>query len=324
MNSLEHLVELIESQSPSHITILAPVFNPTFLWRLARDIALYRRKNLNEIKVFILNFTDGADATFFINESIELQELFPKINIFKIDQDIVNDNIKMAPGVVLLTNGMQKAYAFETEFSSSGFNVEGVLSAIPANRAIDYFENLAAGSIKITRDALAFLAISATKTQPVTEASIDFPKAPVFDLTFVSSKTKEIHNAGAGLNWGQHTSIRGRKDLNAAYVHVPKSIQGNSSLPKPGVIFRCKFSDGIEFDMVRTGEGGKNLTSAYENQILGRYLRYKLGVPPGMPISNQALIRANICGLSFIHGEDGSYLAKFNNSRNSLVFDVDS
>jgi len=59
MNSLEHLVELIETQSPTHITILAPVFNPTFLWKLSKDVALYKRKKLEELKIFILKFTDG-------------------------------------------------------------------------------------------------------------------------------------------------------------------------------------------------------------------------------------------------------------------------
>jgi hypothetical protein len=318
MNSLDNLVELIESHSPSHISILAPVFNPTFLWRLTKDVALYKRKNLSEIKVFVLNFTDGADATFFLNECIELQELFPKISILRVDPNSAQDSVKMAPGIISIRNGVQKAYAFETEFSSAGFDIQGVLSGIPVNRANDYFEGLDSDSIRITRETLNLLTASNSKSP--SESMLHSDLDPIFDLTFVSSKTKEIHNAGAGLNWGQHTSTRGRKDLNAAYIHVPKFIQANPSLPKPGLVFRCRFTDGIEFDMVRTGEGGKNLTSAYENQILGRYLRYKIGVPPGLLINQSALTKANIFGLSFIREIDGSYLAKFNNSKESQVF----
>lgn len=321
MNSLEHLVELIESHTPSHITIFAPVFNPTFLWRLSKGIALYKRKNLSEIKVFVLNFTDGADATFFLNESIEIQELFPKINIFKIDPNIVNDNIKMAPGVIMMINGKQRAYTFETEFSSFGFDVEGVLSGIPVNRAKDYFEGLDTDSIKITRDVIDLLSSSYLTDLIAIDENSNFYGNPIFDLTFVSSKTKEIHSAGAGLNWGQHTASRRRKDLNAAYIPVPKSIQGNPALPEPGLIFRCKFNDGIEFDMVRTGEGGKNLTSAYENQILGRYIRNKFKLAPGNLINNNVLDSLDIYGVSFIKVDDMSYLAKFNNSKESKIYD---
>jgi hypothetical protein len=322
MNSLEHLVELIESHSPSYITILAPVFNPTFLWRLSKDVGLYKRKNLCEIKVFVLNFTNAADATFFLKESIELQELFPKIKIFKIDINTVNEIIKIAPGVILMTNGKHKAYTFETEFSSAGFDVSGVLSVIPVSRAKDYFEGLHTNSIKISRDAIDLLASSELQAPIVLKENSFFYGNPVFDLTFVSSKTKKIHNAGAGLNWGQHTSSRRRKDLNAAYIHVPKSIQGNPALPEPGHIFRCKFIDGIEFDMVRTGEGGKNLTSAYENQILGRYLRNKFKLVPGNLISNYVLDILDIYGVSFIKVYDKSYLAKFNNLKESKVYDL--
>lgn len=85
MNSLEHQVELIETQSPTHITILAPAFNPTFLWKLSKDVGLYKRKILEELKVFILKFADGDDQIFFLNECIELQELFPKICLYMVD-----------------------------------------------------------------------------------------------------------------------------------------------------------------------------------------------------------------------------------------------
>ena len=114
---------------------------------------------------------------------------------------------------------------------------------------------------------------------------------------------------------------RGRKDLNAAYIHVPKSIQGNQLLPSPGTIFSCQFEDGIEFDMVRTGEGGKNLTSAYENQILGRYVRYKLGVPLGSIIDHSKLSAGGVLGISFIRLSKCKYLAKFNNSSISCVYE---
>lgn len=320
MNSLEFLVELIECQSPSHITILAPEFNPTFLWRLSKDTALYKRNKLSEIRVFVLNFTDGADANFFLNESIELQELFPKIKIFKINLSLVKAIVKMAPGVILMINGVHKAYTFETAFSSTGFNVQGVLSGIPVSRALDYFGNLETQSIRVSRALISSL-LTLCNTGDSQDLGVEFSASPVFELSFISAKTNKIHNAGAGLNWGQRTSTRGRKDLNAAYIHVPKFIQQNQLLPRQGVIFSCRFEDGIEFDLVRTGEGGKNLTSAYENQILGRYVRYRLGISPGVFINDATLRKNNILGISFIKTSDQKYLARFNNSSDSRVFE---
>ncbi len=321
MNSLEHLVELIESQSPAHISILAPVFNPTFLWKLSKDVALYKRKNLEELKVFILKFTDGYDQIFFLNECVELQELFPKICLYIVDLSKAKDSLKMAPGIILLANTSPKAYAFEREFSSKGFEISGVLSGISLARGLEIFADLENHSHKITRNFLDNFSASSKCNIPPEFSSKHFGEKVIFELSFVSSKTKEIHNAGAGLNWGQHTSSRGRKDLNAAYIHVPKSIQGNQLLPAPGAIFSCQFEDGIEFDMVRTGEGGKNLTSAYENQILGRYLRYKLGVPLGSLINHSTLSAGGVFGISFIRLSKQKYLAKFNNSSISRVYE---
>lgn len=321
MNSLEHLVELIETQSPTHITILAPVFNPTFLWKLSKDVGLYKRKNLEELKVFILKFSDGDDQIFFLNECIELQELFPKICLYMVDLSKAKDSLKMAPGVILLANETPRAFAFEREFSSQGFEISCVLSGIPLSRGLEIFGDLENQSHRITRDFLDNIGTSLKSDAPLVFSSKYFDEKVTFDLSFVSSKTKEIHNAGAGLNWGQHTSSRGRKDLNAAYIHVPKSIQGNQLLPSPGTIFSCQFEDGIEFDMVRTGEGGKNLTSAYENQILGRYVRYKLGVPLGSIIDHSKLSAGGVLGISFIRLSKCKYLAKFNNSSISCVYE---
>jgi len=320
MNSLEHLVEIIESQTPIKIKILAPVFNPTFLWKLAKDVAIYKRKNLDVIEVFALNFTEGADAEFFLNECVELQELFPKIKIYKINLAKAKDVIKMAPGVILMVNGNQKAFTFETEFSTSGFDIPGVLSGIPITRALDYFDELnGESSAQINRDTFSQLLRETNLSQYSTPEEVINGDA-AFELTFVSTKTKKIHNAGAGLNWGQHTSSRGRKDLNAAYIHVPKSIQLSPQLPRPGVNFLCKFDDGIEFDMVRTGEGGKNLTSAYENQIFGRYIRFRLGISPGLPIDNALLEKAGFFSALFLKVAENFYRVKLSDSLNSKTF----
>jgi len=263
----------------------------------------------------------GDDQVFFLNECVELQELFPKICIYMVDLSKAKDSLKMAPGVILLANKTSKAYAFEREFSSQGFETPCVLSGITLSRCFEIFNDLENHFHRITRDFLDKFGASLKSDAKLTFSSKNYDEKVTFDLSFVSSRSNKIHNAGAGLNWGQHTSNRGRKDLNAAYIHVPKSIQSNQLLPNPGTIFSCQFDDGIEFDMVRTGEGGKNLTSAYENQILGRYVRYKLGVPLGSIIDHSTLSASGILGISFIRLSKQKYFAKFNNSSISCVYE---
>jgi hypothetical protein len=315
MNSLEHLVELIESQSPTQISVFAPVLNPTFLWKLSKQISLYRRKNLEEIKIFVLKFTEGASINFLVAECVELQELFPQIKIFFVKSCSIPHRIKMAPGVIFMSNGNQKAFSFETEFSALGFAKHGVISSISSSKAIGYLDELQGEVLlPIDRANSENLLKSLEKKPEVFESKTVEEKA-AFDLSFISATVKKIHNAGAGLNWGQPTSSRPRKDLNAAYIHVPRAIQMSTKIPGPGVIFSCKFDDGVEFEMVRTGDGGKNLTSAHENQILGRYIRHRLGVAPGGLIQDAVLERKNYFGLSFYPKGLDEFFVQFNDSK---------
>jgi hypothetical protein len=319
MNSLEQLVEVIESHSPSHIKILAPVFNPSFLWKLLKDIGIYKRKNLENLSIYVLNFSRGTFNKFFLNECIEIQELFPKINIYKLNSINLRDPIRMAPGVILIGNGEQKAYSYETEFSSSGFELPAVLSGIPLSKALTYFdESIGDSSTRILRENLPLIFESSNLQEDLESNFIYEPIA--FELSFISSKTNKIHNAGAGLNWGRRTLSKGRKDLNAAYIHIPKSLQKCSQIPKIGELFSCQFDDGVEFDLVRTGEGGKNLTSAYENQILGRYIRSRLCVAPGQLIRDFDLECKNIFGVAFTPIKNKSFFARFVSSKLSKVY----
>jgi hypothetical protein len=82
-------------------------------------------------------------------------------------------------------------------------------------------------------------------------------------------------------------------------------------LPLVNHNFLCIFEDGIEIEMVRTGQNGKNLTSSYENQFFGRYVRCKLGLPPGVIITDSDLIKAGFFGLSFYKIESDHYFIKF-------------
>lgn len=312
MNALDKLIEAIECVAPTSVSIFCPRFSVGFLWKLIDELALYRRKKLESFNIYIARLNQDDELLFSLNECVELQELFPKINIFYIDISESNNYISLLPGFIFLSNEQNKCYSFESDFSLKGFAENNVISSVSEEKIQPHLDQIADKSVCINRTNLISIQKSleqmADFKRPTSES---YKGSPDFSLSFVSNRTGNIHNAGAGLNWGQPTNSRRRKDLNAAYVAVPTSLQRAEILPLVNEIFLCIFNDGIEIEMVRTGSNGKNLTSAYENQIFGRYIRFKLGVPPGQLVTQKYLERSNIYGISFYKAAHQKYLIEF-------------
>jgi hypothetical protein len=313
LSALEDLVECIESSNPSKVIVFCPRLSIGFLWKFIDDISLYRRKGLESFHVFFSRFDQSNEFEFSANECIELQELFPQIKISYVDLNKINSRTNLFPGIIFLSGAIQKSFSFEFDFSSKGFDLNGVISGMSLKKSHAYVSELHVNSIKVNRDNIALIKNNYASLHHVKEnKSHESLSIPDFTLSFLSSRTGKMHNAGAGLNWGQPTRTRKRKDLNAAYLAVPTSLQKSSILPLVNKNFLCIFEDGIEIEMVRTGQNGKNLTSSYENQFFGRYVRCKLGLPPGVIITDLDLIESGIFGLSFYKIGSNQYLTKFN------------
>lgn len=105
----------------------------------------------------------------------------------------------------------------------------------------------------------------------------------------VNVRNGEVHNPGAGLNWGQPSETRSRKDRDAAYIPLPSSMAG--IFPEIGVPFEVELPDGQIVIMARSQSGGKAITTPSSNEILGRFFRSKLGVNFGDKISTGDLKR---------------------------------
>jgi hypothetical protein len=313
LSALEDLVECIESFSPSEVIVFCPRLSIGFLWKFIDDISLYRRKSIESFQVYFSRFDQSNEFEFSLNECIELQELFPKIKISYVDLNKATSHTNLFPGIVYINGAIKKSFSFEFDFSSKEFDLNSVISGISLKKTQAYFSVLFGNSIEINRDNLALIKKNYVSLHQIKEyKSHESLSIPDFTLSFLSSRTGKMHNAGAGLNWGQPTKTRKRKDLNAAYLAVPTSLQKSSILPLVNQNFLCIFEDGIEIEMVRTGQNGKNLTSSYENQFFGRYVRCKLGLPPGVIITDSDLIKAGFFGLSFYKINSNKYLIKFN------------
>lgn len=311
MSGIEVLVDVIERANPSQVTFFCPRFSVGFLWKLIDELSLYRRRNLDEVNLYISNFNSEEELAFSLNECIEIQDFFSNIKIYQIQVGKSEGFKKLLPGLLYLNGTSQKAYSFQADFSVLGFQNEKPLVSTSVSKVFNELHELSENSLKI--DRIYLNRINTNKTlQFATPAVVSVSSTvPDFRLWFFSSRTRKIHNAGAGLNWGQPTATRNRKDLNAAYVAVPTCLQKSELLPAVNEKFLCIFDDGIEIVMVRTGSNGKNLTSAYENQFFGRYIRFKLGVAPGQLITQSHLELANMYGLNFYKLAFQKYVVEF-------------
>jgi len=105
----------------------------------------------------------------------------------------------------------------------------------------------------------------------------------------VNSRTRQIHNPGAGLNWGQPTESRSRSDIDAAYIPVPSEFR--DFFPPAGELFEAHCPDGQVLVLTRSQQGGKALSTPASNETLGQYFRAVLGVENGKPVETDDLKR---------------------------------
>jgi hypothetical protein len=89
----------------------------------------------------------------------------------------------------------------------------------------------------------------------------------------------KVHEGG-GINWQLD-----RRDKDAAYIPVPAPVLRSAFFPAPGIAFTVLCDDGAKMVMVCQGAGGKQLTTPQSNQILGRYLRTRLGLKSGAKVT---------------------------------------
>ncbi len=318
MPGIDVLVEAIEFSNPRKVSLFLPRFSIVFLWKLIDELSIYRRKNLEEFSLYITGSNSDEESFFSLNECIEIQDFFSNVKIYLIKNTATKYSNNLLPGFLYVQGSFDKAYSFEVDFSTSGFKDENPLIATSVIKIVDQLSHLSKESFQIDRNYLNEIKTKKTNSSRLVVEIKNSTKASDFSLWFVSSRTKKIHNAGAGLNWGQPTASRKRKDKNAAYLPVPTFLQKSLNLPAKNQLFLCKFDDGVEIEMVRTGENGKNLTSAHENQIFGRYVRFKLSVPSGQTILQSDLEKSSLYGLSFFKKSDNSYDIKYIHSLDTL------
>lgn len=93
--------------------------------------------------------------------------------------------------------------------------------------------------------------------------------------------------ARSGLNWGQRPEYG--RNPNQAYLSIKKDARNEGFLPPQARTFTLVTDDGHAFDCVVAQQGRKAIQSTNDNSELGSYIRQRLGVPSGHPVTSYHL-----------------------------------
>ena len=129
----------------------------------------------------------------------------------------------------------------------------------------------------------------------------------------------------SGLNWGQREEYN--REPNQAYIKVPVAVQRMDFFPKRGVHFIIEQktiekslnikdnSIGEHVDSIffatRAQAKGKAIESTENNSILGKFFRYKIGIPFGDPITLDDLINYGKTYVDFFKIDDETFIMDF-------------
>lgn len=131
------------------------------------------------------------------------------------------------------------------------------------------------------------------------------------DLSLLSTRTGETHNAGAGLNWGQSTATRKRSSPDEAYIAIPAHISRSGFFPDRARHFTMITDDGFSFDCVVAQDGDKALETPKDNSILGKYFKRRIGMPLGDFVYKQHLVNYGRTSVKICKIDDETYFLDF-------------
>lgn len=211
------------------------------------------------------------------------------------------------------------AWAGSANYSQNGFGIGSrgmshheILTDTSLNTALDYFEFVRAKSLDSLHPDFDQLMPATKKSKggrafpnemDIIRLSEDGVSQVTLPLVQLSKSPGEVHNSGAGLNWGQ----REGRDRDQAYIPVPSSVARSGFFPDKGVHFDVITSDNEAFVMTVAQAGDKALETPHDNSILGAYFRKRLGLKRGEFVKTEDLRRFGSTGVVFQKLDDETY-----------------
>ena len=171
----------------------------------------------------------------------------------------------------------------------------------------DDAEELVMGNIASDADRRGVFQDSSEGEMPSVCANGNSVKLPLYVV-----RGNVIHKA-AGLNWGQ----RPGRELNQAYIPIPRTIAKSDFFPPLGIPFSVLTDDNIPFVCVRAqpkikgGAIGLAIETPNNNSELGEYFRRKLGLQPGVFVELKDLDRYGNRYVTFTKINEDEYYMQY-------------
>lgn len=128
----------------------------------------------------------------------------------------------------------------------------------------------------------------------------------VLPLVQSTKQPGQVHQR-SGLNWGQ----REGRNPNQAYLPIPNEIRDSGFFPPRGVHFQIVTSDGEAFIATVAQDGSKAIETPSDNSILGKYFRKRLGLPEGVFVDTEDLLKFGSTGVNLIKVDEENFKLSF-------------
>jgi hypothetical protein len=226
--------------------------------------------------------------------------------------------------------GPVQAFVGSANYTQVGFGIaskssqhQEVLVEVDAQEAFEYAVDVATSTIDVNHPDIAqyvglFDEVRHTNAEDqdvVTSSVAGGTKSVLLPLVQLRREPGQVHNAGAGLNWGH----RGNRNRNEAYLPVPMNVQNSKFFPPLGEHFQVVTDDGDSFIATSAQAGGKAIETPNDNSILGKYFRRRLGLQSGAYVQTEDLLRFGSNAVEFTEIEPGLYFLDFRSGLNIAI-----
>lgn len=203
-----------------------------------------------------------------------------------------------------------KAFVGSANYTQPGFSMARnrceAMSEGDPQQALDYFEFIKQGAMEIGHDDIDQHVRFHKEGQQLPEDS-DCETVPLYERS-----TGEVQRS-AGLNWAFRQRPGYNRNLDQAYIQIGARLGRSDFFPPKPTRFTVICDDDVSFLAVRAQKspGGDAIETPEGNNILGEYIRRRLGVQSGTYITRAMLDKHGLAHVRFCKIDDHTFSMDF-------------
>jgi hypothetical protein len=188
-------------------------------------------------------------------------------------------------------------YSGSANYTQPGFFEREQINQITSdnpNEILDFYKSILSRCVDIRDYDFSDKELDLTPIEFVHVAGSVMPGGIVWEVPNKRVRISFLDRRGnvpqrSGLNWGQRPEVR--REPNQAYLSLKGDSRNEGFLPILGDTFTLVTDDNHTMDCVVAQDGRKAIHSTLNNSEIGRYIRTRIGVPLGNPVSLDDLVR---------------------------------